>query len=202
MGGIGSGHGTKRPDHPTGALIGGLKKTYDKQTKHLKSVFSNKPDPSCHAHKRDRDIMAGKPDYGRATIDLFNAKRRKDGAELQKMAIDRRKTIAMEAKDLQDLARELATKAMQSLVDILDNEDSADTAKLQAIQMILDRGFGKPAATVLNFNQSMDAKPSQLDDRSLDQRTKDALSRIERLTSGASEEAESKERPSDLRKYN
>jgi len=200
MGGIGSGYGTKRPDHPVGHWMAGRTTNYPDQKKHLKSVFSDKPDPSCHGHKRERDRLAGLPDTG--------AKARKDrdarlcNKEAMAMAVERKNTIAMEARELQDLARQLATKAMKALVDILDNEDSSDTAKMQAIQMILDRGFGKPAATVYSISQDAGTKLSDLDGKSLDQRIEDAIARTERLTAGASEAPSGENRPANLRKYN
>jgi hypothetical protein len=82
----------------------------------------------------------------------------------------------------------------------LDNPDSADSAKLQAIQMLWDRGYGKPAATTVNINQNMDAKPSQLDAESLDKRIADTLNRVEKLTRESSEDGD--KRPTDIRKYN
>lgn len=203
MGGPGSGTGTKRPDHATGTVRKGLSLDRDKQVKHQKSLFSNKPDPSCHSDKRIRDVAKGLPDTSKGVVELGRMRCNVDSKGiLREDNMDRRVRISLEARDLQDLSRELAPKAMETLVNILDNPESADTAKLAAAQIILDRGYGKPAAT-MNLNTNLDSKPAELDDTALAQRTAETLRKIEKLTKTNSESTEVEEKkPSDLRKYN
>ena len=183
MGGPGSGHGIKRPDHPTGSLLKGKKRDFLRtQRKHLPSVFSGLPDPSCHGHKKERDRL--------------------NKLKESQMAAERRKQIAAEARDIQELARRFAQDALQAMVDILDDPDSSGTNKLAAANSLLDRAYGKPAVTVHNTNTNIDAKLSDLDAKSLDQRIAETLNRVEKLTNGEAEAAEGEVRHSNLRKYN
>jgi len=179
MGGPGSGHGIKRPDHTAkGIETIGLKR---KQIKGLPSVFSGLPDPSLH-----REVV----------------RRKNLSAKEMEMKIQRSKEIALEARDLQDLCRQFTLKATERLVQILDNPDASDGAVLKAIEMLWDRGFGKAAITQVNINANADAKPSELDATSLDRRIADAIHRVEKLTDRTSEEGTGEKRPSDIRKYN
>jgi hypothetical protein len=164
-------------------------------TPNLKSVFSDKPDPSVHGHRLKR--RANNPEKARQDyIDEFREKNKEKA-----VTIVRRKTLAAEARDIQDLARQFSIRAMEELVNILDNPDAADSAKLTAINMILDRGYGKAAVTMLNLNASVDAKPSELDSTSLDKRIADAITRVEKLTGNNSEEL-NEEQPINIREYN
>jgi len=165
----------------------------------LKSVFSDKLDPSVHDHRLKRHLMKD-----RSLRKDYENRRREQIRIIDevKMNMIRKKEVAMEARDLQDLARQFSRKAMETLVQILDNPDSSDNAKIAAIGMLWDRGFGKAAQTQVNINANADAKPSELDVTSLDRRIADAIHRVEKLTDRTSEEGTSEKRPSDLRKYN
>ena len=163
-----------------------------KGTPNLQSLFSKKPDPSVHRHRLKRRSL--------------NAEqvRRQEVAKNReiKMAILRKKGIALEARDIQDLARQFSVKAMERLVKILDDENASDSTILQAIGMIWDRGYGKPSVTINNLNTNADAKPSDLDARNLNKRIEETLSRVEKLANGAEEEGPSEKRPINLREYN
>jgi hypothetical protein len=177
-----SGHGIKRPDHsPSRWDPYNPRKIQKSVNRHIQSAFSNKPDPSLHADRIKRQNLSH---------------------EEVKMKIQRSKEIALEARDIQDLARQFSKKAMEVLVKILDNEDSSDTAKISAIGMIFDRGYGKAAMTQVNINANADSKLSELDAGSLDKRIAEAIDRVEKLTVGATEEGEGEERPINLRIYN
>ncbi len=168
-------------------------------TPNLKSVFSNRLDPSVHGHRKKRDFITDK------NIEKFYAKQQRRQikvADEVKRNMIRKKEIAMEARDLQDLCRQFTLKATETLIQILDDPDAAPSAKLQAIGMLWDRGYGKPAQTQVNINASADSKPEELDAKSLDKRIADALGRVEKLANGATEEGESETRSSHLRKYN
>jgi hypothetical protein len=108
----------------------------------------------------------------------------------------------MEARDIQDMAREFSEEAMKIAMQIARNEDAADSARLQAIDMIHNRGYGKAPITNINANINADAKPEELDAVELDKRVRETLSRVERLTSRETEASEGQGRPADLFKYN
>ncbi len=161
-------------------------------TPNLPSVFSDKSDPSVHGHRLKRRKNHAEK-MRRAQVRVID--------EVQMEAF-RKKNLAMEARDLQDLCRQFTLKATETLIEILDNPDASDGSKLKAIEMLWDRGYGKAAQTQVNINASADTKPSELDDKSLDKRITDALNRVEKLASGETEEGKSEDRPTDLRKYN
>ncbi len=158
----------------------------------LTSIFSDKSDPSVHGHRLKRRKNHAEK-MRRAQVRVID--------EVQMEAF-RKKNLAMEARDLQDLCRQFTLKATETLIEILDNPDASDGSKLKAIEMLWDRGYGKAAQTQVNINASADTKPSELDDKSLDKRITDALNRVEKLASGETEEGKSEDRPTDLRKYN
>jgi len=163
-----------------------------KGTPNLTSVFSDKPDPSVHGHRLKRTKNHAER-MKRAQIRVID--------EVQMEAF-RKKNLALEARDLQDLCRQFTLKATETLIQILDNPDASDGSKLKAIEMLWDRGYGKAAQTQVNINANADAKPSELDSASLDKRIAEALNKVEKITNRISKEGTSEERPSDLRKYN
>ena len=163
-----------------------------KGTPNLISVFSDKPDPSVHGHRLKRTKNHAEK-MKRAQVRVID--------EVQMEAF-RKKNLALEARDLQDLCRQFTLKATETLIQILDNPDASDGSKLKAIEMLWDRGFGKAAQTQVNINANADAKPSELDSASLDKRIAEALNKVEKITNRISKEGTSEERPSDLRKYN
>ena len=134
--------------------------------------------------------------YEQSKID--NRKAKMEEAKKQK----RREVLAREARDIQDMAREFSEEAMRIAMEIARNENSADSARLQAIDMIHNRGYGKAPITNINTNLNADVKPSEINGADLDQRIAEALNRVERLTAREAQETESKERPSNLRVYN
>ena len=56
---------------------------------------------------------------------------------------------------IRDLARSYTEAAIQTLVEIAGNPKASDTARVQACNAILDRGFGKPAQMNMNVSHSM-----------------------------------------------
>lgn len=52
--------------------------------------------------------------------------------------------VLADGRTLTDLAREHTPKAVQALVDVLDNGEASDAAKVSAATAILDRGWGRP----------------------------------------------------------
>ncbi len=169
--------------------------------------------PACHATKGRFKKGVHCPDRyeylpgnykGYPSKEAF-LKSKKEREELNQVKEDkaiRRQTIAAEARDIQDIAREFSERAMQALVNVMENENAADSAIIAAAEAILSRGYGKPTVTTLNANLNASVKPSEVDAETLDLRIAEALNRVERLTSRETKAAESEERPSDLRQYN
>lgn len=183
LGGQGSGHGIKRPDHTDPETLRNRTRGYIKtQKKHLKSLFSDKLDPSCHRHKKERDRLKG--------IE-----------EDKTMVAERRKSIALEYKDMQDIARRHVEEVMEAFINILRDPDASPAVKVSAGNAILDRAHGKAATTNLNINANADSKPADLSDAELSKRIERNLSALEGQR-GTSEETEGEERPTDIRKYN
>lgn len=104
--------------------------------------------------------------------------------------------------EIQEKVREHAEEAINVLVEIMRSGESLETTKLQAIQMLLDRGYGKASQTNINANLDADAKPSQISTTDLTKRINEAIERVERVTSGIGEAEASADKPIDIRKYN
>lgn len=117
----------------------------------------------------------------------------------EKAKAERREEIAKENREIQDRARALSDKALKALEKVMESEHATDAAVIQAAMAVLDRGYGKPMAQIVNTNLNADVKPSEVDHDVLDQRINEALTRVERLTSREAKTAEGTERPSNLR---
>ena len=50
--------------------------------------------------------------------------------------------------EVQELAREHTTQAIQTLVGIMANKEAPPAARVTAANALLDRGYGKPAQTL------------------------------------------------------
>jgi hypothetical protein len=169
-----------------------------KGIKNLKSLFSDKLDPSVHGHRIKRHTSNN---YELKAAYIEHRRRRLKTIREVQMAMIRNKDVATEARDIQDIARQYSLDAMRTLADILSNPESNDTAKIAAANVILDRGYGKAAATNINMNASLDAPVKDLDSRDLDQRITETLNRIDRVTHQVSEK-DDEEPPTDRSKYN
>lgn len=108
---------------------------------------------------------------------------------------------AMTIRELQEACRREVDDILDELRRILKNPDSADSAKLQAAQMMLDRAYGKATQTNVTA-QVTDGKPSEIDDAELNTRIRTALKRVERVASGEAKPSLSEDGPADLRKLN
>lgn len=182
MGGTGSGHGIKRPDHTRVLDLwepGGPPRRSRSVHHNLPSVFSDKPDPSLH---KDR------------------LKRLKLTPEEARMRVVRSKEIALDYKEAQSLAQRLLPKAIEKAAEMFDDPDVSPLVKVKLLEMFWDRAHGKTATNV-NVTTTTD-KPSELDAGSLNKRITETISRIEELTNGNAEEDTGKDRPTNLREYN
>ena len=109
---------------------------------------------------------------------------------------------SMEAREMVDLARQKARKAMKVYEDVIDAEAAADTAKIQAANAILDRAYGKATQTSVNTQVNADGKTAEIDDKELNRRINEAVERVEAITRGTVEAPDSADGPADLRKLN
>ena len=139
---------------------------------------------------------------GYPTKEAYYAAREKKRKIQMKEEDERKKELKKEARNIQDIAREYSEDAMKVLVTIMNDQDAAPAARMEAAERVISRGYGKPVATTVNTNLNTDVKPSTVDDTTLDLRITEALSRVERLTTREAKTTESENRPTDLRKYN
>lgn len=190
MGGQGSGMATKGPHHTYGEYLFGRERSFLKnQVKHQKSLFSDKLDPSLHRSKRWREKQA------KIANGTYNP-------EEEKMAEIVRKKRCIEAREIQELARQNADDMMKVIMDIAKNDELQPSARLQAANIILDRAYGKAAVTTLNINADMNTNPRDLDDAGLSKRIAETIANIERLRDMEAKTIEGEARPLNLREYN
>lgn len=131
----------------------------------------------------------------------FKKALREEAMKRKRVKLQEKKAIALEAHELQQIARENATLAMQTLVEISGNKRAPEATRIAASSVILDRAYGKASQTTISANVT-NGKKSDLDSTELDKRINQALKRAEELTKRAPKERKSEEGPSDLRKYN
>lgn len=126
---------------------------------------------------------------------------REDAMKRKRIKLQEKKAIALEAHELQQIARENATLAMQTLVEISGNSRAPEATRIAASAVILDRAYGKASQTSITANVS-NGKKSDLDSTELDKRINQALKRAEELTNRAPKAEPSEERPADVHKLN
>lgn len=113
-----------------------------------------------------------------------------------------KKAIALEAHELQQLARENALLAMETLTEISRNKRSPEATRIAASTAILDRAYGKASQTSITASVTSNGKTKDLDGTELDKRVNSTLKRIADLTNRAPKERTGEERPTDVRKLN
>ena len=111
-----------------------------------------------------------------------------------------RETVAKEAREIQDMARKFASAAMNRAFAVLADPTAADTAVLQAADLILNRAYGKPNQTNTNLNVDANGKISEVSGAELNQRIKEALKRVEDITGRERQAPARKKQSADLRK--
>lgn len=126
---------------------------------------------------------------------------RDEAMKRNRVKLEIKKAIALEAHELQQIARENATLAMQTLVEISKNKRAPEATRIAASAVILDRAYGKASQTTISANVT-NGKKSDLTSTDLDKRIDQALRRAEELTTRKAEAPKSEKRPTDIRKYN
>lgn len=111
-----------------------------------------------------------------------------------------RKAVALEAHELQQMARENATLAMQTLSEIARNKRAPEPSRIAASAVILDRAYGKASQTSITASVT-NGKESDIDGVELDKRIKQALRRVEDLTNRAPKKRTRPDRPANIREY-
>jgi hypothetical protein len=143
--------------------------------------------------------------YGRAGCRESDEKDHKayrpEAMKRTRLTINIHKMRALEAHELQKIARESAEDAMSTLKEICKNKRAPEATRIAASSVILDRGYGKASQTSITANVS-NGKARDITAEELDKRTTAALQRVEELTNRAPKERKSTERPAHLHKLN
>lgn len=126
---------------------------------------------------------------------------REAGMKRKRIKMLTKKAIALEAHELQQLARENATVAMSTLIEISKNKRAPEATRIAASAVILDRAYGKASQTSITANIG-NGKTSDIDSGELDNRISRALKRVEDLTNRAPKAGASQKGPVNLRQHN
>lgn len=126
---------------------------------------------------------------------------REEALKRNRIKMQQKKAIQLELHELQALARENATAAMHTLVEIIKNKRAPEANRIAASAVILDRGYGKASQVSITASVT-NGKADNLDSTELDKRISRALKRVEDLTNRTPKAGTGQKRPVDLRKYN
>lgn len=118
-----------------------------------------------------------------------------------RIALRKQRAHALEAHELQQLARENATMAMSTLIEICKNKRAPETCRIAASVVLMDRGYGKASQTSITASVS-NVKATEINATELDKRIDHALRRVEELTNRTPKTGTSSDGPADIRKYN
>lgn len=140
---------------------------------------------------RDHGVPAGK---------VLKAWRSK-AMKRKRLKMKIKKAIALEAHELQQMARENATLAMRTLISISENPRAPEATRIAASSVILDRAYGKASQTSITASVT-NGKADTIDGSELDKRVARALKRVEELTDRTPKAPASQKRLADIRKYN
>lgn len=126
---------------------------------------------------------------------------RPEAIKRNRLKLEQKRAKALEAHELQQIAREAATKAMKTLIKICVNERAPEATRIAASTAILDRGYGKASQTSITANVT-NGKASDITSDELDKRVKAALRRVNDITNRTGETGAGKKRPANLRLLN
>jgi hypothetical protein len=131
---------------------------------------------------------------------LRAGKKVKTVKQKQKAKNEKWLTVAKEAREIQNRAREYAYMSIEELAVIIKDPATPKAVKVSAIALMHERAYGKPSQVNVNANVHNSGKPNELGKDELDARIATTLERVENLTKRAREEAPSQEQPADVRK--
>jgi hypothetical protein len=126
---------------------------------------------------------------------------REQGMKRKRLRLKLKKAIALEAHELQQMARENATACMETLIEISKNKRAPEATRIAASSVVLDRAYGKASQTSITANIT-NGKANEVTGEELSKRIDGALKRVEAVTNRAPQKAKGKNRPADLRLYN
>ncbi len=126
---------------------------------------------------------------------------REEALRRNRIKLQQKKAIQLELHELQALARENATAAMRTLIEIAKNKRAPEANRIAASAVILDRGYGKASHVSITASVT-NGKADNIDSVDLDKRISRALKRVEDLTNRTPKAGTGQKRPVDLRKYN
>lgn len=126
---------------------------------------------------------------------------REEGMQRKRTRLKLKKAIALEAHELQQIARENATMAMQTLAEISGNKRAPEATRIAASAVILDRAYGKASQTSITASVTS-GKADEVTGEQLSKRIDSALKRVADITDRTPKKAASKNGSVDLRKYN
>jgi hypothetical protein len=123
------------------------------------------------------------------------------GLKRKRVKLEAKKAHILEAHELQRMARENATLAMETLIEISKDKAAPQATRIAASSVILDRAYGKSSQTSITAKIT-DEKATNIDSTELDTRISRALKRVEDLTNRTPKAGKSPKRPTNLREYN
>ena len=89
------------------------------------------------------------------------------------MEIEKKVKVIPTAKVLGEMARSLTVQAMETLEEIISDQTNHPSARLKAVEIILDRGFGKV--------QPVAEQPQSLDPAAIDKAIGDLVKKAPQL---------------------
>lgn len=130
-------------------------------------------------------------------------RRRQKSKDMERHARERvRLTVAKEARDIQNMARQSASQAIEVARIILADPFARASDRLSAANFITERAYGKATQTNVNANVDANGSEKEISAEELDQRVKTALARVEGITGRTAKPQASPNRPVNLRKRN
>lgn len=160
--------------------------------------------PAAPLRARARKLALGLPDRKESPVSNWRVSRyRAKGIRKPKHPRVRlRETVAREAREIQDFARKHSMAAIQLAAQIMADPHAPESARLQAMDLVLNRAYGKPNQTNTNLNVDANGKPREVSTTELDRRIEEALGAVEDLTRRTVQKTKGKEQPADVRERN
>jgi hypothetical protein len=129
--------------------------------------------------------------------DLDHLAYRPEAMKRKRLKLKEEKKIALEMHELTQLARESASDAMKTLIEISQNKRAPEPARIAASAVILDRGYGKASQVTMSASLN-NGKAKEITGDELERRIRNTLKRVEELTTGVPKAPQGKKRPSHL----
>jgi hypothetical protein len=134
-------------------------------------------------------------------ISKFPPSYREAAMKRTRLKLDVKKAVALERHELQQLARENATAAMQTLIEITKNKRAPEATRIAASSVILDRGYGKASQTSISASVT-NGNVKEITGNELNKRIEAALKRVEAATTGTPKAGKSANRLTHVRILN